>query len=238
MLTLKRSATRRTQRQRGLSIVELMVGVAVGLFVVAAATMLVATHLADSRRLTLETQVQQDLRAAADIVTRELRRAGHWARAREGVGQPGTVNAYRAVLKDDGSAFADGETSTGVQFGYARSGIETADNNALDSAEQLGFRLDNGVIQTHLGDAGWQALTDSATLNVTAFTLTMRAQPVPLECAKPCPGGGTACYPQLVVRDITVDITGQAAHDSSVQRRLTSDVRLRNDAVIAGSCPA
>jgi len=66
----------------------------------------------------------------------------------------------------------------------------------------------------------------------------MRAQPVPLECAKPCPGGGTACYPQLVVRDITVDITGQAAHDSSVQRRLTSDVRLRNDAVIAGSCPA
>lgn len=222
--------------QRGLSIVELMVGVAVGLFVVAAATMLVATHLADSRRLTLETQVQQDLRAAVDIITRELRRSGHWARAREGVGQPGNVNAYRAVLKDDTNSFDDGDVSTEVQFSYARSGVESADNNTLDSAEELGFRLNSGVIQTHLGDAGWQALTDSSTLDVTAFTLTMHVQPIKLECAKPCPGPGD-CRPELQVRDITLDITGQAAHDASVQRRLTSNVRLRNDAVIAGTCP-
>jgi type IV pilus assembly protein PilW len=39
-----------------------------------------------------------------------------------------------------------------------------------------------------------------------------------------------------VVRDITVDITGQAAHDSSVSRSLRSNVRLRNDAII-GACP-
>lgn len=233
---LKPTAAASRRRQRGLSIVELMVGVAVGLFVVAAATMLVATHLADSRRLTLETQVQQDLRAAADIITRELRRSGHWARAREGVGQPGTVNAYRAVLKLDDSPFADGEVASGVQIAYARSGVEAADNNTLDSAEQLGFRLNNGVIETHLGDAGWQALTDSSTLNVTAFTLTMNVQPIRLECTKPCPGPGD-CRPELQVRDITLDITGQAAHDASVQRRLTSNVRLRNDAVIAGSCP-
>ena len=73
------------RRQRGLSIVELMVGVAIGLFVVAAASMLVVTQLSDNRRLTLETQVQQDLRATADIITRELRRAGHWGKARDGV---------------------------------------------------------------------------------------------------------------------------------------------------------
>ena len=62
-----------------------MVGVAIGLFVVAAASMLVVTQLSDNRRLTLETQVQQDLRASADIITRELRRAGHWGKARDGV---------------------------------------------------------------------------------------------------------------------------------------------------------
>lgn len=236
MRTLKQNTARRRPRQRGLSIVELMVGVAVGLFVVAAASMLVAAQLSDNRRLTLEMQVQQDLRAAADIITRELRRAGHWARAREGVGQPGNVNPYRAVQKFDGSVFADGEVSTDVLLSYARSGVEADDNNALDAAEQLGFRLNNGVIETRLGGAGWQALTDSATLNVTAFTLAMRVQPIRLECTKPCPGPGD-CRPVLQVRDITLDITGQAAHDSSVQRRLTSNVRLRNDAVIAGSCP-
>ena len=69
-----------------------MVGVAVGLFVVAAASMLVATQLSDNRRLTLETQVQQDLRAAADIITRELRRCrplGQGARRRVVCGQCG-----------------------------------------------------------------------------------------------------------------------------------------------------
>ena len=76
---------RARRRQRGLSIVELMVGMAIGLFVVAAASMLVVTQLSDNRRLTLETQVQQDLRATADIITRELRRAGHWGKARDGV---------------------------------------------------------------------------------------------------------------------------------------------------------
>ncbi len=225
-------------RQRGLSIVELMVGVAVGLFVVAAASMLVATQLSDNRRLTLETQVQQDLRATADIITRELRRSGHWAKARDGVAQPANTNPYDAVTMADGSAFADGVPSPGgVLMSYARSGDETAENNVVDSAESLGFQLSNGVVRTRLGNGGWQDLTDGATLNVTAFTLTMSIQPIKLECVKPCPGPGD-CRPELQVRDITIDITGQAAHDSSVQRSLRSNVRLRNDAVVAGTCPA
>ena len=237
MPTLKQSAARRPQRQRGLSIVELMVGVAVGLFVVAAASMLVATQLSDNRRLTLETQVQQDLRATADIITRELRRSGHWAKARDSVGQPANLNPYRAVEKAAGSPFADGNTSSTVLLSYSRSGDEAAENNVLNANEELGFTLVNGVIRTQLGNGGWQDLTDSATLNVTRFELTMNEQPIALECTKPCAGGGTACYPQLVVRDITLAITGQATHDSSVQRSLRSNVRLRNDLVSAGACP-
>lgn len=63
-------------RQRGLSLVELLVGISVGLFVLAGATLLLSTQLGDNRRLLLETQLQQDLRATMDIITRELRRAG------------------------------------------------------------------------------------------------------------------------------------------------------------------
>ena len=58
--------------QRGLSIVEMMVGIAVGLIVVAAATLMVAGQLADNRRLLLETQVQQDLRASADQAIKQF----------------------------------------------------------------------------------------------------------------------------------------------------------------------
>ena len=38
--------------------------------------------------------------------------------------------------------------------------------------------MDDGVIQTQLGEGNWQALTDGSTLNVTDFRLTMNLQPI------------------------------------------------------------
>jgi prepilin peptidase dependent protein B len=228
------------RRQRGLSIVELMVGVAIGLFVVAAATMLVVTQLTDNRRLLLETQVQQDLRASADIITRELRRSGHWGKARAGVwfaGSPGIqANPYTTLSATAGGAdLADDEEASAVLLAYSRSD-EALEDDAIVSAERLGFRLDNGVIQTQLGEDNWQALTDANTLRVTGFTVRMDKRQVPLACAKACPGGGEACWPMLEVREVSVDISGRAAHDAAVQRSVRSKVRLRNDPVV-GACP-
>lgn len=83
----------RRQRQtasrpaRGLSLVELMVGIAVGLMVVAGASFVAVNQIGDNRRLTLETQVQQDLRAAADLIVRDLRRTGYWGNSQQGLWQ-------------------------------------------------------------------------------------------------------------------------------------------------------
>ena len=88
------------RRQRGLSLVELMVGIAIGLLVVAAAATLMSTQLNDNRRLLLETQVNQDLRAAMDIVTRDLRRAGHWSSAELAIWSAASAqqkNPYEAI---------------------------------------------------------------------------------------------------------------------------------------------
>ena len=91
----------RRRAARGFSLVELMVGIAVGMFVVAAAAIMTSGQLTENRRLLLETQLQQDLRAAADIVARDLRRTGFWIVARSGVPAPagGTIaaNPYGAV---------------------------------------------------------------------------------------------------------------------------------------------
>ncbi|MDP1789633.1 MAG: hypothetical protein Q8L12_03580 [Methylibium sp.] len=60
--------------------VELLVGFTVALFVVIGSIVLLVDQLRDSRRLLLEARVHQDLRAAADLISRDLRRAGFWQR--------------------------------------------------------------------------------------------------------------------------------------------------------------
>lgn len=213
--------------QAGLSMVELMVGVAIGLFVVAGATLAVSNQLGDNRRLMLETQIQQDLRTAADVIARDIRRSGYWANAQSGVWHAGAVavtsNPYTALTPASGVAAE-------VQFKYSR-----VEANPLDPNNEAGFRLVNDAIQMRTGGQ-WQALTDNTTLKVTDFRVTLNSQDVRLACFNPCPGP-VDCRPTQSVREIKVEITGTAMHDPSVVRSANSNTRLRND-VINGACPA
>jgi prepilin peptidase dependent protein B len=229
-LSLRKPGLRRAQR--GLSIVEMMVGVAVGLIVVAAATIMVAAQLADNRRLLLETQVQQDLRATADIVSRDLRRAGYWGDAYRGTSSAGAggivVNPYRAV-----SPSASGATASTVTYEYANR--NNPEDGVLTDDERLGFRLRSGVIETQLGLNNWQALTDAGALTVTVFNVTADKQQVVLACHRACSAGLTPCPPIQEVRGLTVDIAGRAVSDAAVQRSVRTHVRLRNDNIV-GEC--
>jgi prepilin peptidase dependent protein B len=224
---------KRTPRgQLGLSMVELMVGVAVGLFVVAGATMVVSNQLGDNRRLMLETQIQQDLRAAADVIAKDLRRSGHWDDAKTSVWHAGATtvasNANTGLTHADPDAaqpLVPNSPASGVQFRYTRAGV----------VEQSGFRLRNGAIQMLIG-GNWQALTDATTLRITKLEVELNSRDISLACFSPC-GAAPSCPPTQTVRDITVVIEGAAVHDASVRRGAQSNVRLRND-VIQGACPA
>lgn len=216
--------TRRFASQRGLSIVELMVGVAIGLFVVAGATVVVSNQLGDNRRLMLETQIQQDLRATADVIARDLRRSGYWGNAESGIWHAGATSVASNPFTPLG-ALSSGVAASAVQFGYAPG-----------TASDHGFRLTSGVIQMYVGGA-WQPLTDGSTLRVTDFQVTLNSHDIDLACFNPCPIGSTTCPPKQTVREITVLIDGTAVHDPAVRRTARSNVRLRND-VIAGACPA
>ncbi len=216
--------------QRGLSLVELMVGITVGLFVVAAASMLMANQLTDNRRLLLETQVQQDLRATLDIVVRQLRRSG--SEIRSGAGQ----------------GLLASETGTGgVPQYYTDVAPTTAAANSasirfyLDVANQGPFiyQLNGGIVQVKYGGGSWQDLTDGNTMVVTALQFTpLNVESAPLPCAKTCTGaaGPTACWPTVVQRSFLVSITARAKNglsggDPNTERTMQAAVRLRNDFV-------
>ena len=221
---------------RGLSLVELMVGITIGLFIVAAATVMATGQLNENRRLLLESQLQQDLRATTDIITRELRRVGSVRAAQNMIASPTTAAQSNALAP---TTPASGVSSPAdVTFKYERS---------LTEAGPYGFRLDSGIIKTQLVNAstgatlGWQDLTDGTVMEVTAFSVAINREPAQeLPCPKLCASGDTTCWPVLYVREFVVDISARMRNNPEIQRSVRSRVRARNDQVefrMGGSPP-
>jgi len=173
MHALRSGAPHLAARQRGLSLVEMMVGLTVGLFIAGAALLAAVNATGENRRLLLEARLLQDLRATMDLVTRSLRRAGYWGNAQAGVRDAADASAqtgyeatgYAVVTPAAGSASA-------VQFRVAGDADDSADDD-----ETLGFRQAAGAdgigrVQVLLaGAASYQDLTDPAVTDVTEFTV-------------------------------------------------------------------
>ena len=223
----------RRRHASGLSLVELLVGMAVGLLVVAAGSTVVLDNIRENRALGLEMRLMADLRTAADIVSRDLRRAGYWADAASGIrnddGLAVPSNPYSDVSPEAGP-------SDTVRFRFSRDAVE---NGLVDSNEQFGFRLHAGAVELQLGDGNWQAITDATVLTVTAFAVEPTIEETSLAgfCVDPCPAGSTACPPRQQVKRFTVAIAARSVADAHVQRSLQTTVRLRRLGLV-GSCTA
>ena len=222
---------RRRRASRGLSIVELMVGVVIGLFVIGAAVTLSGRNIASARSLLAEVRVIQDLRAVADLVTRDLRRAAYWGNAI--LGTQTTAPGLVAVANPDAGIGSDGGPT--ITYAFTR---DAAEDNALGAAEQFGFRLQDGRVEMQTASGTWQSVTDPGVLTVTAFTVTPQETTLPLGhlCPTVCAPGAPNC-PTVTVRRYDVLLRGQSVRDASVVRELRSMVRVRNDR-FAGACPA
>ncbi len=238
---------------RGMSIVELMVGITISLFIVAGATLVLTTQLDTNRRLLLEAQLQQDLRTAADMISRDVRRAGYWGKSfcniwpaiDDLVACPGQ-NPYNAMVPANAPA-PDGTTSlVYVRSTDAEGGGFNSDDGAVDAVagrprERVGFRWNDAdlTIEYMVGANNWQALTDKAVIQVTQFNMVVNSQVLPVPCAAAgCQARGPICNGPLTVqsRDLTFVIVARAVHDASVQRSLRENVRLRNSVPVE-QCP-
>ena len=231
------SPVTRPAEQRGFSIVELLVAMAIGLFLSAVGTTLLVSQLHESRSLLIEARLMQDLRTAADLISRDLRRAGYWGAAATGVWTRDETPGSVPVASNPYVALSPGtSTSTdAVSFRYSR---DARENNAVDTNEQFGFRLRRNVIEMQLGSGNWQALTDATTLSISTFSVTPTVQEIPLTnlCALACPAGSSSrCPPRQLVRSLAVLITGRSTTNASVVRSVRVAVRVRNDA-LSGSC--
>jgi prepilin peptidase dependent protein B len=237
------------RRERGLTLVELMVSIAVGMFLVAGAVSVFVTHLSNSRKMLLEARVEQDLRAAADLISRDVRRAGYWQNAIRGTVATGsssttTANDYAVMTWD---------TSTSqVTYRYSR---DVTENNTTDTNEQFGFKLNSTdhTLEMQTANGTWQKITDPDSISIDSFTIDPTSSPVDVSvaCARTCCDSAmvtagtcttvnitpnTSTCPKITLRQIDFTIVAHATTDSKVARSLKTRTRVRNDA-LSGVCP-
>lgn len=217
--------------QRGLSVVELMIGMLLGLFLIGGALVMMMSNVNSSRTMLVEARINQDMRAAADIIARDLKRAGYWASAINGVtisfgATAATTNPYSTITC---TTCTGGTATSQIVYNY------TKDNDdSLGNAEYFGFRLNSGGIQMQVSNGSWQPITDTNIVAITQFTLTETATSVDVSSAcVTAPSGNT---PTLHVRQFDINMSGQSTYDPAIVRTLQSRVRVRNDQ-ITGACP-
>ena len=247
-------APSRVLRTRGLSIVEFMVGIAVGLFVVGGTAKLFVDYLGSNRTLLLETRVNQDLRAAADLVVRDLRRASYWRNASTGISTDPAVlpasNPYRAI-----------DYASGVlTYRYDKDGV---DGVVASASEVFGVQrvVESGKGVLQLKQAGaWQTITDPGTLDIPStngLTITPTAARVvdlwdecpclfELTCTKnqflatnPSTSASGIYYanrPRIAIRQYDLRLRAQSSTDPKIVREIRELVRVRNDQ-LDGTCP-
>jgi type II secretory pathway component PulJ len=223
-MTQRSHLSPRVAATRGLSLVELMVGITIGLIVVAGATLLTASQLSENRRLLQETQVQQDLRAAADIIAREVRRGGYNAFAHDLMWSPDNpavqpvVNPFRGLVLNNGAEV--------VAYKYNRDLIPLESGYQWTSA--------GGVIRHRTNTAPAQELTDRTTLRITAFSVTPVVPSVTrqLACPNLCPDGTQNCWPTLTLTYADVTISGEPINNPQLNRTVISRLRLRNEGMV------
>jgi type II secretory pathway component PulJ len=191
--------------QRGETLMGLLVGLAIGLFVLAAGTHMLAQLMQGHRRGLQSSHLHQDLRVAVDWMTRELRQAQYSAQAWQ----------TRSPSKC-GDAFCNGSNDFSILEDWIDFSFDRNHDGKKDSNECTGFQLINNAVMAKRsceGDGQWLPITNTQNLVVTDMHWEL------------------FCTPNQgwFHRSVRLSIAGHWPGDPSKAISLSQTIELRND---------
>ncbi len=146
--------------QRGVTIIELMISIALGLLLLAAATAMTTKSMVMNGDTLKSVKLNQDLDSVIQVMVNDIRRAG-----------------YSGGVFD----YADNEDLNIVNSSCVLYGYDLDQNGSLDNYEKFGFRLTGSEIEmrttcnagatcaTDCTTGTWAPLTDDARITVTGL---------------------------------------------------------------------
>ena len=153
--------------QRGETLTGLLVGLALGLLVLAAGAHMLAQLLRGHRQALQDSHLQQDLHSAMDLMVGELQDAQY-------SGQAWRTRSPTACA----DAFCDGSEDFSLAAGRMDWTLDRNHNGLQDNNECTGFRLRAGALQmrTACTPEVWSALTDTSSLRLTRLQATVQCR--------------------------------------------------------------
>jgi type IV pilus assembly protein PilW len=208
----------------GFSLVELLVGIAIGLVVATAMiSFLMATSKASTQ--TLQTvRLEYELKSAINLIADDIRRAGFYASSRSMVDTGINSNPFMSVSTDITTP-----NSSCILFSYDLNSDGLLPSLGFaDSDERFGYRLSNQIIQSRATtdanfsctSGSWENITNPNLIQVTNLTFSLTNTTVALDS----PSSGS-----IVLRQVLISATAALSSDPSVSRTMTSQVKVRND---------
>lgn len=224
------------KKHQGLSLVELLVGLAVALVVLTGAGAAFIAHSNSVAGSLKSDKMNHDMQVTLDIMINELRRAAYWNS--EATGAP-TSNPFASVYINGSCVLysydMDNAAGTNVSDGLQQ-------NN-----ERFGYKLNSGAVwMKKSGDAAsavdcsagdWERVTDPNILSVTQLSFTLSAKCVNANTAVvtdlACTGAsGTTGQRTIEIRGISVAAQANVVGDTAV-KKLDAFARLRNNSMIS-----
>lgn len=233
---------------------ELLVGLALGLSVVSAALAWAGQALGAIVRQHRAWQLHQELRAIAQPLQMELRRAGAHGRPSLLVWQPGAAASASAVSSDPNAnvnASAPGHSSPPTNAGTSASaGAAPASNpfttlavtdagttlrlsraidaNVVqpDAGTEVAFRWIDGRMDQTVGGR-FQPMTDPALMQLQQFRADIQST---------AHLGDRPCADTVLSRTVQLQVRAQPTQDATFTAAAAWSVHVRNDQ-IAGACP-
>ncbi|TCJ14767.1 hypothetical protein EZJ19_09300 [Parasulfuritortus cantonensis] len=250
--------TRVQRRQTGVSLVELMIGITIGMVIVAGALAIYLSSLRGGSDTLRSAKLNQALRASMDIMVNDIRRAGFWASA--------TASSTNPFSERGGSTQTDlaihSVSTTGDCVLFSYDAVYKAGNTAgsVDSDDFFGYRLTGGAVVMRQGNGdgqytasctgatGWERFTDTNDVVVDTLSFsttgsqcvnartnavwTSTSATVP-PCESSTTGYSATTGDRLIeLRQVSITLAGHLTADPVMRISLTQPVRVRNDRVI------
>jgi len=207
-----------------------MVAIAIGLVVLASVTTMFVQNVKAGGDTLKMARLNQELQAVMSMMTRDIRRAGYWGNASSAIGSS-TPNPNPFALDATGNYIGEAANSC-ITFSYDMDGDGNLDvgsgaSPTDDPDERLGFRLNSGALEARQSGfdctaGGWQDITDSVTTEITGLTFALDTKSVDIDGL----GAGTSL---IIVREVTITLSGRLRKDTGVSRTLQDKVRVHND---------